>query len=224
MQKLTIDDVRPEVITFAIKMERKLRENDHKGGWLNDCYDYLITRLEDEVEELKIAYKKGNGVLTGIASECCDIANYAMMINDKYERDVNHWLTSERQEEQPDNPIPSARTTLNLSDRVTSEDCAGCGYCCETFEIWYPAPDENQWTDIIRSEIKRLQMLSRFGRLITTRSNDDGSTWVVFNIPCRYLQPDKSCSIYYHPERLLLCRCFPFSSSTKEDCPKLMGD
>jgi len=78
MQKLTIDDVRPEVITFAIKMERKLRENDHKGGWLNDYYDYLITRLEDEVEELKIAYKKGNGVLTGIASECCDIANYAI--------------------------------------------------------------------------------------------------------------------------------------------------
>ena len=101
MRKLTIDDVRPEVITFAIKMERKLRENDHKSGWLNDYYDYLITRLEDKVEELKIAYKKGNGVLTGIASECCDIANYAMMINDKYERGVNHWLTSERQEEQP---------------------------------------------------------------------------------------------------------------------------
>ena len=110
----------------------------------------------------------------------------------------------------------------NLSHRVTSDDCANCGYCCEVFEIWYPALDGTVSNAVIRSEIQRLQMLSDIGDKITTRDNSDGSTWVIFNIPCKYLTPEKKCAIYDRPDRPLMCRQFPYPLSTPEDCPKLV--
>ncbi|MFA5407764.1 MAG: YkgJ family cysteine cluster protein [Bacilli bacterium] len=110
----------------------------------------------------------------------------------------------------------------NLSNRVDSEDCANCGHCCEIFEIWYPPSDGTVNMEIIRSEIQRLQMLSGIGDKITTRDNSDGSTWVIFNVPCRYLNEDKMCAIYNSPDRPWLCRYFPYPKSTVKDCPKLV--
>jgi Fe-S-cluster containining protein len=112
----------------------------------------------------------------------------------------------------------------NLSDRIRSSDCIGCGICCEKFEIWYPPADGSIRTDIMRSEIDRFKMLSGIGDLITTRSEADGSIWLVFNLPCRYLQADKTCAIYHSTERPLLCRYFPYATSTKDDCPQLRSE
>jgi len=72
--------VREEVRWFAEKMEEVLKENDHKGG--EEALS-LFWMLQDEVRELEVAlwYKEGN-----VVKECCDVANFAMMIADKERR------------------------------------------------------------------------------------------------------------------------------------------
>lgn len=49
-------ELRPQVATFARGMERKLRANDHKGGWENESAQYLLSRLCEEVSELLELY------------------------------------------------------------------------------------------------------------------------------------------------------------------------
>ena len=70
--------MRPEVRDFAEAMEDKLRINDSKGGWLECDLTYLKERLEDEVGELLRADTDED-----ICDECCDVANFAMMIYDR---------------------------------------------------------------------------------------------------------------------------------------------
>lgn len=73
--------MRDEVRVFAETMEEQLKENDYKGGWQNCSNSYLLGRLKDEVEELKIAlldYESG----PAIVKEAVDVANFAMMIAD----------------------------------------------------------------------------------------------------------------------------------------------
>lgn len=67
---------------FAEQMERKLRENDHKGGWNNCDALYLIGRINQEMDELQAAIMDGEGPFE-IAREAVDVANYAMMIADQ---------------------------------------------------------------------------------------------------------------------------------------------
>jgi len=43
---------REEVVAFSKIMERKLWENESKGGWLSQTDAYLLKRLHQEVEEL----------------------------------------------------------------------------------------------------------------------------------------------------------------------------
>lgn len=50
--QLTIADLRPEVVAFALLMERELRVNDHKGGWKNDDIRGLTAHAEAEMREL----------------------------------------------------------------------------------------------------------------------------------------------------------------------------
>lgn len=61
--KLTIADVRPEVLAFALLMERKLRLNDHrKGGrenWLAEEPEWLFKRIAVETAELGEELNKG---------------------------------------------------------------------------------------------------------------------------------------------------------------------
>jgi len=89
-----IADLRPEVLIFACAMEKKLRENDHKGGWDNSLSSWLFYRLEEEINELKTAknaYINAIDPLTStheqlkpyrkaILDECVDVANFSMMI------------------------------------------------------------------------------------------------------------------------------------------------
>ena len=87
--------LRREVAAFAQLMERKLRENDYKGGWRNEDTEALLTRLQQEAYELQVATetsgawcsyppaavlgKKGRNT---IGREAADVANFAMMIAD----------------------------------------------------------------------------------------------------------------------------------------------
>lgn len=96
---VTIDDVRPEVIQFAVAMEKVLRRNDYKGGWVDCSYAYLITCLEDEVKELRSAYCKRRDVFSTMHEEAIDVANFAMMIYDKWNHDLDAWLNAPRDAE-----------------------------------------------------------------------------------------------------------------------------
>lgn len=78
--------LRPEVRAFAEAMEAKLRENDHKGGWKDDAASRLLRRLEEELDELRLALY--NGSLNGddwrsiVLREAADVGNFAMMLAD----------------------------------------------------------------------------------------------------------------------------------------------
>jgi hypothetical protein len=67
--------LRPAVAEFAAQLEEKLRKNDDKGGWEICSFQYLIKRLEQEVEELKGA--ETTWLTNG---EAIDVAAFAMMI------------------------------------------------------------------------------------------------------------------------------------------------
>jgi len=81
---------RPPVRWFACEMERKLRENNHKEGWVGEDTGYLLKRLREETEELKAALGEKNErewqepVSKRIISEAADVANFAMMIAEQY--------------------------------------------------------------------------------------------------------------------------------------------
>jgi NTP pyrophosphatase (non-canonical NTP hydrolase) len=70
-------ELRDSVDRFAQQMERKLRANDHRPGWMNDSPEALLRRLREEVDELE-AVVKANG--PGVVGEAADVANFAMMI------------------------------------------------------------------------------------------------------------------------------------------------
>jgi hypothetical protein len=71
---------REQVQWFAEQMEKKLQENDRKGGWENCSPGYLMRRLREEYQELlglMIPQDREK-----IIREAADIANFAMMIAD----------------------------------------------------------------------------------------------------------------------------------------------
>lgn len=79
-------EVREPVKWFAQQMELQLSANDHKGGW-NKCeYDYLINRLEEEIEELRALEGIPDISTAQVIREAADVANFAMMIADNARR------------------------------------------------------------------------------------------------------------------------------------------
>ena len=86
--------VRPEVWQFALLMEKKLQENDHKEHWSKCNQEYLLKRLDEEVQELHkcfFFYSPGdmNFFMDGqhedkIPGEAADVANFAMMLWDNF--------------------------------------------------------------------------------------------------------------------------------------------
>ncbi|MDF2883839.1 MAG: hypothetical protein K0R54_4403 [Clostridiaceae bacterium] len=74
---------RPSVMIFANAMEKKLKDNDYKGGWKNCPIEYLANKLDEEIEELLDAVS--NGTPSKVLSEAADVGNIAMMIADIYE-------------------------------------------------------------------------------------------------------------------------------------------
>jgi len=72
--------VRPELRQFALRMEERLRANDHKSHWANSTEDMLFVRLEEELEELRGAVAVG--MKDAVIHEAADVANFAMMLAD----------------------------------------------------------------------------------------------------------------------------------------------
>lgn len=84
--RITIQvELRKPLAEFAYSMEQVLKENDYKGGWSELSYPHLLARLDRERDELLLAIHDG---LTAeeIKKECCDVANFAMMIFDWFNR------------------------------------------------------------------------------------------------------------------------------------------
>lgn len=76
--------LRPALLRFAEEQERILANNDHKNHWSDMNYYYLVECVGDELDELKNAMMDQD--LETAQGECCDIANFAMMIYDNIER------------------------------------------------------------------------------------------------------------------------------------------
>lgn len=64
-------------------MGAKLRKNAHKGGWEQDDIRSLVMRLYEEIGELVKAINDNESWST-ILDESADVANFAMMIQDRY--------------------------------------------------------------------------------------------------------------------------------------------
>ncbi len=77
--------VRPVVREFAIEMEKKLAKNDHKTEWNKLPLAAFVRRLQNEVEEMKMAIEYETP--EAVTKECADIANFALIIADRANRD-----------------------------------------------------------------------------------------------------------------------------------------
>jgi hypothetical protein len=77
-------DVRPVVERFAAAMEAKLRLRDYRGGWQNEPSDWLLERLQEEVEELEKCLHplRKEPTPAKVLDEAVDVANFAMFIAD----------------------------------------------------------------------------------------------------------------------------------------------
>jgi NTP pyrophosphatase (non-canonical NTP hydrolase) len=81
-----MSEPRIEIKNFAEKMESRLKENDHKGGWGECSFEYLFVRLIEEASELGSALfiqAIGTENRKRIIKEAADVANFAMMISDR---------------------------------------------------------------------------------------------------------------------------------------------
>lgn len=74
--------LRPSLLRFALEMERKLKDNDHKPGWEDDDNNDLFERILDEARELRDAIENSVPLPTRVIEEAVDVANFAMMIAD----------------------------------------------------------------------------------------------------------------------------------------------
>ena len=76
---------------FAKAMEAKLEVNRHKGdreGWLGDSMNQLLGRCMEEFCELSNAVLDKKSPQE-VRDEAADVANFCMMIADKYNYELN---------------------------------------------------------------------------------------------------------------------------------------
>lgn len=77
---------RPEVVAFANAMERKLRDNDWKGGWKEDASGALMVRVHEEFREFTTAHlqypRDTERYRADLLNEGADVANMIMMVVD----------------------------------------------------------------------------------------------------------------------------------------------
>ncbi|MFA5103491.1 MAG: hypothetical protein WC525_10120 [Candidatus Thermoplasmatota archaeon] len=77
--------IRPDVMRFALAMEWKLRQKDHRSGWMGLDLFWLFKRLTEESKELSecLENSQHDPVVRNeeIANEAVDVANFAMMIH-----------------------------------------------------------------------------------------------------------------------------------------------
>ena len=74
---------RTKIQWFFEVMLDKLVANSHKGFWDKTELRYLSMRLTQEREELRRAIEE-NKSAEEVAKEAADVANFAMMIADRY--------------------------------------------------------------------------------------------------------------------------------------------
>lgn len=70
---------------FAAVMKQKIRENIHKGDWIDEKFEGLDYKLREKISEL-IESINLNHAPMDVVREAADVANYAMMIADNYAR------------------------------------------------------------------------------------------------------------------------------------------
>lgn len=70
------------VARFGIAMRRKLRENRFKGGWRHEDLEFLLDKLQEEVDELRAAITCEPRLFRDIEDEAADVGNMAMMLAD----------------------------------------------------------------------------------------------------------------------------------------------
>jgi hypothetical protein len=82
-------DARPEVIAFALAMERKLEARDARGyrGWIGMPYTYLLQQMRHKVFELQnqvdmLELESQLATPQSVLDEAADVANLAMMVAD----------------------------------------------------------------------------------------------------------------------------------------------
>ncbi len=85
-------EVVSETSRFAAHMVNKLEKRHYKGdrpNWLSKSPNELLSLLRQEVEELDEAIYENSMGYPEVLSECCDVANFAMMVADSYEQNGN---------------------------------------------------------------------------------------------------------------------------------------
>ena len=84
-----MNKVRGAVLDFAVNhMEPVLQKNDHKGGWEDMTPRQIMTRILQEVEELRKAIYRQDPEPDEMISEATDIANFCMMLVDNIQRSL----------------------------------------------------------------------------------------------------------------------------------------
>ena len=82
-EKIFLPMQHAKVDEFAELMKAKLTANRRKGHWGNETIEYLLRRLNEEMAELFDAIAT-NRPYSEIGEEAIDVANFAMMIADRY--------------------------------------------------------------------------------------------------------------------------------------------
>ena len=77
-------EVRSPVAFMSSAMEDVLKQNDHKGGWEKCSINFLMSKLDEEHDELRKAMIRKELIPEEILHEAVDIANVAMMIADNW--------------------------------------------------------------------------------------------------------------------------------------------
>ena len=86
--------MRESVKKFAELMEQVLQENDDRGGWEQEDFDYLFDRMTEEKRELRNLFHrqhplwnlelKPSKTRKQAIKEAVDVANFCMMIADNF--------------------------------------------------------------------------------------------------------------------------------------------
>ena len=88
--------VRQPVMEFARLMEEKLKEHDPargRFGWQESTTAYLMARLVDEIDELRLALSAGDE--HAVVREGVDVANFTMMVADLMGKLSTRWEASD---------------------------------------------------------------------------------------------------------------------------------
>ena len=84
--------MRESVKWFTEQMERKLQEHDDRNGWDNCQIGWLMKRIREELEEVRVAWVEARlgSEWQSVIDEAADVANFAMMIADNARQEMDN--------------------------------------------------------------------------------------------------------------------------------------